>query len=183
MVLDRMQADIQSYMKYGYPMATAIQMSVNKYQSSIPDVAKIEAANKAKATLTNAKTQAEIDKLNSEAKENLASIDKMKADSARAWAAGKANEATLGKYNWMVQWQDWKIYYEYVPKSWPVVTVLAPSQFQKSGSSSVVSKVWEFFWMSSDTSSNDKSTVRRIWTSVPSLSDAEELAAIMASIK
>lgn len=185
--LNRMQADIETYMKNGYPMATAIQMTVDRFKQQIPEVQRLEAANKAKVALTNAKTQAEIDKLNSESKENLANVDKIKADTAKSIASAnatwKASESTLGKYNWMVQWQDWKIYYEYVPKSWPVVTVLAPSQFQKSGSSSVVSKVWEFFWMSSDTSSNDKSTVRRIWTSVPSLSDAEELAAIMASIK
>lgn len=84
MVLDRMQADIQSYMKYGYPMVTAIQMSVNKYKSTIPDVAKLEAAALNKTKLVNAKTQAEIDKLNSEATENLASVAKMKADTARA---------------------------------------------------------------------------------------------------
>ena len=79
-----MQSEIQTYMKNGYPMQTAIQMTVDKFKQTIPEVQRLLAANKAKATLTNAKTQAEIDKLKSEATENLASVDKMKADTARA---------------------------------------------------------------------------------------------------
>jgi RPA family protein len=77
-------------MKLGYPMQTAIQMTVDKYKSTIPQVSALEKAASTKSSLTNAKTQAEIDKLKSEAAENLANIDKMKADTARAGAAANA---------------------------------------------------------------------------------------------
>lgn len=184
--LNKMQNEIQTYMRNGYPMQTAIQMTVDKYKNAIPAAVSAMEAAANKAKLTNTKTQAEIDKLNSEAKENLANVDKMKADTAKsiasANAVGKSSEATLGKYNWMVQWQDWKIYYEYVPKSWPVVTILAPSQFQKSGTSSVISKVWEFLWLKSN-NKEENSIVRKIWTGLPAMSEAEQLAMIMASAK
>lgn len=150
MVLDRMQADIQSYMKYGYPMVTAIQMSVNKYKSTIPDVAKLEAAALNKTKLVNAKTQAEIDKLNSEATENLASVAKMKADAARAASARAASawasaaKSTL-EYKATVTWPDGKTYdqmwnkwtqkMEYVPTAvninWKIWTTNSTSTWKE----------------------------------------------------
>ena len=71
-------------MRNGYPMQTAIQMTVDKYKNLIPAAKSALEATKTKATLENTKTQAEIDKLKSEATENLASVAKMKADTARA---------------------------------------------------------------------------------------------------
>lgn len=82
-----MQNDIKKYMAAGYPMGTAIQMTVDRYKNTIPEVkAAIEAKDK-KTNLGNAKTQAEIDKLNSEAKQNLSEIEIAKAKLSMAKAA------------------------------------------------------------------------------------------------
>lgn len=114
--LFNMQNDIHKYMKLGYPMNTAIQMTVDKYKNQIPEAkAAIESAHK-KATLTNTKTQAQIDKLNSEAKENLASIDKMKADTARAAASARSAWVASAKPNEKFLDTiivDWKTYNRY----------------------------------------------------------------------
>lgn len=139
--LNRMQADIDTYMKNGYPMATAIQMTVDKFKQQIPEVQRLEAANKAKATLTNAKTQAEIDKLNSEAKQNLSEIDIAKAklslakssaaSSASKWKEVKATSASFTDKNWLplmivnwapyTIWADWKPWTVYWTKAWETI--------------------------------------------------------------
>lgn len=143
--LQNMQNDIKKYMAAGYPMGTAIQMTVDRYKNTIPEVkAAIEAKDK-KTNLGNTKTQAEIDKLKSEATENLASVAKMKADSARAASTWYAAAKSTLDYKATITWSDWKSYdqmwnkatqkMEYIPTavnvSWKIWTADTTSTWKE----------------------------------------------------
>ena len=146
-----MNTDVQRYMKLGYPLTTAIQMTVDKYKDQIPEVKASLAASTAKTTLANAKTQAEIDKLNSEAKQNLSEIDIAKAKLSLARSAAsktwtdKTSAASFtdkdGKplildKNWVPHTinTDWSMGWVYGAKDWETVLSRSqPSEFDMGG--------------------------------------------------
>lgn len=121
--LQNMQVDVTKYTNMGYGLPTAIQMVVDRYAPQIPEVKAAQTASKTKASLANAKTQAEIDKLISESKENLASIDVAKARLAiaKSWSWGSSgwkiqsfvtsDWMPLKEVGWALYTLDGKVYW------------------------------------------------------------------------
>lgn len=126
-ILNKMNADVAWYQEKGYPLATATRIVIDKYKNIIPDYTQAKAAGEMKAKLTAAKTQAEIDKLTSEAKQNYSEIDIAKAklaiarsSAASAWASANSTKAAgfttkewkplLIDKSWVPYTLDWKVY-------------------------------------------------------------------------
>lgn len=106
-ILNGMHLEIQRQLKLNVPMATAIQLTIQKYKNQIPEIKQIQDATKAKATQDAAKAQADIALKNANAQKALmtwqAAVTKANKTwsgwgSSGRWGSGASNTKLQAKY-------------------------------------------------------------------------------------
>lgn len=75
-VLNKMHLEVQRMLKLNVPMNTAIQMTIEKYKSAIPQVKQAEDAAKNKALMDAEKAKLDAEYKQSQIDKNIASANK-----------------------------------------------------------------------------------------------------------